>query len=259
MAVAIITGASSGIGRQFALELKSLPEVDEFWFVARRKENMIALRDELGVNAHIISCDLCTTEGIDELKRNLEEKRPKVSWLVNAAGFGVFGAFDEVKETEIARMIDLNSKALVLITHMVIPFMQRGGRIVQLGSGSCFTPLPYFNVYSSSKVFVLHYTKSLNYEIKKYGIRACCFCPGWVETDFLDKALQSGKTTHPKKMKPLLHKEKIVKKCIRAARRGKRMYVTNWYTKMQHTLFKILPDRILSRLWLGMLEFPNGD
>lgn len=259
MAVAIITGASSGIGREFALQLNSLPEVDEFWFVARREENMIALRDELGVRARIICADLCTTEGIDELRKNLDEARPRVSWLVNAAGFGIFGAFDEVEEREIARMIDLNSKALVLITHMVIPFMEKGGRIVQLGSGSCFTPLPYFNVYSSSKVFVLHYTKALNYEIKKYGIKACCFCPGWVETEFLDKAKQSGKTTHPKKMKPLLRKERIVKKCVKAARRGRRMYVTNWYTKLQHLLFKILPDCILSRLWLGMLEFPKQD
>ena len=95
---------------------------------------------------------------------------------------------------------------------MTIPYMKRGGRIVQLGSGSCFTPLPYFNVYSSSKVFVLHFTKSLNYELKKYGIRATCFCPGWVETEFLDSAGMSNTVTHPKKIAPLLKKEKVVKK-----------------------------------------------
>lgn len=257
MAVAIITGASSGIGREFARHLKSMMGIEEFWFVARREQRMAALRDELEVKANVISADLCTNEGIEELKAELSNKKPEVAWLVNAAGFGSFGAFDELSETEIARMIDLNSKALVLITHMVIPYMVKGGRIIQLGSGSCFTPLPYFNVYSSSKVFVLHYTKSLNYEIKKYGIRACCFCPGWVQTEFLDKAIANGKTVHPKKTKPLLRADKAVCRCVKAAARGRRMYVTNWYTKLQHILFKLLPDRILTRLWLGMLEFPQ--
>ena len=257
MAVAIITGASSGIGREFARHLNSMMGIDEFWFVARREERMEALRDELCVKARIISADLCTSEGIERVREELLQHSPEVSWLINAAGFGSFGAFDELPESEIARMIDLNSKALVLITHMVIPYMVKGGRIVQLGSGSCFTPLPYFNVYSSSKVFVLHYTKSLNYEIKKYGIKACCFCPGWVETEFLDKAIASGNTTHPKKTKPLLRAERVVKGCVRAAARGRRMYVTNWYTKLQHLLFKLLPDRILTRLWLGMLEHPK--
>ena len=259
MSVAIITGASSGIGREFAKNLNSMLGIDEFWFVARREERMEALRDELKVKAKIIKADLCNTEGVETLRRALEEEKPKVSFLINAAGFGDFGAFDEITETSVARMIDLNAKALVLITHMVIPYMQKGGKIIELGSGSCFTPLPYFNVYSSSKAFVLHYTKALNYEIKKYGLTATCFCPGWVETEFIDKALLDGKTTHPKKMKPLLSAERVVRGCIKAAERGKRMYVVNWFTKLQHMLFKILPDCILSRLWLTMLEKPEKE
>ncbi len=259
MSVAIITGASSGIGREFAKQLNSIIGIEEFWFIARREDRMEALRDELGVKAKIIKADLCETEGIDRVRAELEAEKPVVSYLVNAAGFGDFGAFDEIPETSVARMIDLNAKALVLITHMVIPYMQKGGKIIELGSGSCFTPLPYFNVYSSSKVFVLHYTKALNYEIKKYGISATCFCPGWVETEFIDKALLDGKTTHPKKMKPLLSAEKVVRGCIKAAERGKCMYVVNWFTKLQHTLFKILPDCILTRLWLTMLEKPKKE
>jgi len=188
MSVAIITGASSGIGSEFARELKRVVGIDEFWFIARRTEKMEELRDELGVKAKIISADLSVMEGIEKIREALTEEKPEVSFLVNAAGFGNFGRFDEISEDEIIKMIDLNSKALVLITHMVIPYMVRGGRIIELGSGSCFTPLPAFNIYASSKAFVLHYTKALNYEIKKYGLRATCFCPGWVETEFLPKA-----------------------------------------------------------------------
>ncbi len=258
MAIAIITGASSGIGREFAKQLHESCGVDEFWFVARRRENMEALRDALGVQAKIITADLTKEEGINAVRTALAEEKPTVKYLVNAAGFGNFGSFDELPESDILGMIDLNVKATVLITHMVVPYMVCGGRIVQLGSGSCFTPLPYFNTYSSSKVFVLHYTKSLNHELKKYGVRATCLCPGWVETEFLGKAQANGKV-HPKSMKPLLKCEAVVKKCIKATKRGKAMCVTNWYTKLQHVLFKLVPDPILTRIWLGMLVHPEKE
>ena len=254
MTVAIITGASSGIGAEFAKGYAH--RVDELWLVARRKDRMIELGDSLGVKYRVITADLTTNEGINAIRRELESEKPKVKYLVNAAGFGDFGAFDEISERKVEMMIDLNVKALVLITHMTIPYMEKGGRIIQMGSGSCFTPLPYFNVYSSGKVFVLHYTKSLNHEIKKYGIRATCFCPGWVHTEFLGNATAKGDVTRPRDnaMKPLLNCEKVVRCAIRASDKGRTMYVTNWYTKLQHLLFKILPDPILTHLWLGMLE-----
>ena len=253
MAIAIITGASSGIGEEFAKQLHETQGIDEFWFVARRKERMEALRDRLGVKARIITADLTSEEGVNAVREALEAEKPEVKFLVNAAGFGNFGTFEELPEDDVVKMIDLNVKALVLITHMTVPYMVKGGRIIELGSGSCFTPLPAFNIYASSKVFVLHYTKSLNYEIKKYGIRATCFCPGWVETEFLGKATARD-VTMPKSMKPMLCCERVVKKCVRASVKGRAMCVTNWYTKLQHLLFKLLPDPILTRMWLGMLN-----
>ena len=250
MSIAIITGASSGIGSEFARQLKAMAGIDEFWFIARRADRMEALRDELSVKAKIITADLSVPEGIETVRAALAEGKPSVRFLVNAAGFGNFGSFDQIPESDIVKMIDLNDKALVLITHITIPYMERGGRIIELGSGSCFTPLPNFNVYAASKSFVLHYTKALNYEIKKYGLRATCFCPGWVETEFLGKATARPTVTMPKQMKPLLKCEDVVKRCVKASIKGKTMCVTNWYTKLQHMLFKLLPDRILTWLWL---------
>lgn len=253
MGIAIITGASSGIGAQFARELKRSEGITEFWFVARREERMRSLAEELGVSARIIEADLATDGGVEKLRATLAEHRPSVKYLVNAAGFGSFGIYSELEDQEVASMIDLNVKALVLITHMVLPYMERGGRIIELGSGSSFTPLPAFNVYASSKAFVLHYTKALNYEIRHLGLRATCFCPGWVKTEFIGKAT-AGERTEPKKFSPLLDCERVVRGCVRAARRGKAMYVVGLYTKLQHLLFKLLPDCILSRLWCGMLN-----
>ena len=254
MAIAIITGASSGIGEEFARQLHLSEGIEEFWFVARRRERMEELTARLGVKAKIITADLTTEDGINIVRAALEEEKPQVKYLVNAAGFGNFGTFEELAESDVVKMIDLNVKALVLITHMTVPYMVKGGRIIELGSGSCFTPLPAFNVYASSKSFVLHYTKALNFEIKKYGLRATCFCPGWVETEFLGKATAKSDVTMPKSMKPLLSCERVVKKCVRAARKGRAMCVTNWYTKLQHMLFKLTPDSLLSRTWVGMLN-----
>ncbi len=257
MSIAIVTGASSGIGAELARGLAARG-VDEMWLVARRKERLDALGEELGIKYKSIAADLSERSGIEALREALESEKPRVKYLVNAAGFGDFGSFDQLPESEIERMIDLNVKATVLLTHMTVPYMERGGRIVQMGSGSCFTPLPYFNVYSSGKVFVLHYTKSLNYELKKYGVRATCFCPGWVETEFLGKAA-AYTATHPRSMKPLLNCKKVVAGCLKAMDKGRTMYVTNWFTKLQHLMFKLLPDPILTKAWLGMLEHPELD
>lgn len=256
MSVAIITGASGGIGSEFARQISKLDGIDEMWLIARNEERMIKLGEELGLKYKVISADLTTLEGIEKVRTALKEDVPRVKFLVNASGFGNYGAFDEISEGEVVKMIDLNVKALVLITHMTVPYMERGGRIVELGSGSCFTPLPYFNIYSSSKVFVLHYTKSLNYELKKYGVKATCFCPGWVDTEFLGKSLANG-NTHPKSMKPLLKCEQVVRRCVKASVKGRVMCVTNWYTKLQHLMFKLLPDKLLTKAWLGMLV--NGE
>ena len=252
MKVAIITGASSGIGEEFVRELKRRGLADRFWLIARRTERMEMLRDKLGLDAKIISADLTSEAGLDRIREELEREKPEVSYLVNAAGFGNFGKFDEMPNSDAMRMIDLNVKATVAITNMTVPYIVRGGHVIELGSGSCFTPLYAFNVYAASKAFVLHYSKALYYELREYGISVTCFCPGWVDTEFLGKATERADVTRPKKMKPLLRADKVVRGCVRAAERGRKMYVTNWFTKLQHVLFKILPDGILSRAWIKM-------
>ncbi len=253
MKIAIITGASSGIGREFALQLYKRGEVDYFWLIARRESRLNALKEELGGKAQVISCDLTQKEGVDKIKTLLEEQKPEVEYLINGSGFGKFGYFDEIKEEEVSSMIDLNVKALVLITHAVIPYMKRGGKIIQIASSSAFTPLPAFNVYASSKAFVLHYTKALKYEIKPYGITATAFCPCWVNTEFVSVA-EKEEGARPKKIYPLLEVRKVVKKAIKDAKRGKTLSVTNWFAKFQHLSYKLLPDCILSKIWVGMLN-----
>ena len=108
MSIAIITGASSGIGKEFAKQLKE-KGVDEFWLVARREEMLVELSQELNAKCKIIKADLATDEGIEVYRAALEEEKPEVKYLINAAGFGVYGAFDQVEESVVKKMIDLNS------------------------------------------------------------------------------------------------------------------------------------------------------
>ncbi len=255
MGIAIITGASSGIGAEFARQINADKKwnITEFWLIARRKERLLGLAEELGTKCKIIEADLACEEGINAVTAELSLEKPEVDILINCAGFGNFGTYEEITPAEVTAMIDVNIKALVLITHATIPYIKRGGRIIEMGSGSCFTPLPAFNVYAASKSFVLHYTKALNFEIKAKGIRATCFCPGWVKTEFIGKATETPRT-EMKKFWPLLDCRRVVRGCLRASKRGRRMYVTGLYTKFQHMLFKYMPSCVLSRVWCGMLN-----
>lgn len=259
MAVAVITGASSGIGREFAFKLRDMAGVREFWLIARNTDRLNEVANDLSVKCKIISADLTKSEGIEKYREALNSEKPEISFLVNAAGFGVFGSFDILDETTVNDMIDLNIKASVLITHMSVPFIKKGGRIIELGSGSAFTPLPHFNVYASSKAFIVHYTKALNFELKPYSVRATCFCPGWVNTAFLGKSLDAPGAYVPKKFSPVLDPSKIVKGCVKASIKGKKMYVTGKYTKMQHILYKFMPNTLLSKIWLRMLKRNDGE
>ena len=251
MAVALITGASSGIGREFARRLDAAGEVDGFWLIARSRERLESLSRELSAPCRIIEADLATEEGIVAVQEALAREKPELSWLICAAGYGLFGEFTALPEREICGMIDVNVKALVRVTYAAIPYMRRGGHIVEMGSGSCFTPLPNFNIYASSKSFVLHFGKALRYEVRPRGLTVTVFCPGWVNTAFLGKAQPEG-AAGPREMKPLLEVGDVVRRAVRAAKRGRILCVTNWYTKLQHLLFKLLPDRLLTDAWMKM-------
>lgn len=253
MAIAIITGASSGIGYRFAREIQKTGNVDGFLLIARRRERLAALAEELGTGAEVLEADLATEGGIETVRAWLIERKPAVRYLINAAGYGVFGDYSQVSERDTIGMIDLNVKATVLLSHMVIPYMVKGSNLLEVGSASVFTPLPGFNIYASTKAFVYHYAQALAYEVRERGIYVTVFCPGWVKTEFFDRA-ENERSAGPRKKKPLLTVEYAVSCAMKAMKRRKILCTCNWFTKMQHLFSKILPNCIPIAIWRGMLK-----
>ena len=155
MKIAIVTGASSGMGREFVLQLSQYVTVDEIWVIARRTGALESLKAEVSVPVRPIGLDLCADESFAAFAALLEKEQPDVKLLVNAAGFGKFGTAVNIPVEEDCRMIDLNCKALVRMTRIVLPYMHSGSHILQLDSLSAFQPVPYITTYGATKAFVL--------------------------------------------------------------------------------------------------------
>ena len=155
MNIAIVTGASSGMGKEFVLQLSNYVQVDEIWAVARRKENLEALQAQVSVPVRPVCLDLLKEESFADMEQLLAAQKPNVKLLVNAAGFGKFGPYHKVSITDDCRMIDLNCKALLVMTRLVLPYMETGSHILQLDSLSAFQPVPYITTYGATKAFVL--------------------------------------------------------------------------------------------------------
>lgn len=205
MRIAIITGASSGLGREYARLVSAKGLYDEIWAIARREERLQQLADELATPVRPVPLDLSSADAVAGFARMIDEASAahddfEVALLVNAAGFGKFGTYADMSCAEVDSMIDLNCRALVDMTQIALPYMRRGGRIIQIASSASFQPLPGLNVYAASKAFVRSYTRGLRFELRGRGIRATAVCPLWVKTEFISVARDTanGKTVrHP--------------------------------------------------------------
>lgn len=192
MNIAIVTGASSGMGREFVLQLHRYVQVDAVWVIARRETALAELKALCPVPIRPIPMDLCEDESFDTYSALLAEEAPDVKLLVNAAGFGKFGGFQKVLPEDDCRMIDLNCKALLRMTRLTLPYMHPGSHILQLDSLSAFQPVPYITTYGATKAFVLSYSRAMNRELKPRGIRMMAMSPGWVKTEFFAHAFQTN-------------------------------------------------------------------
>ena len=252
MNIAIVTGASSGMGREFVLQLSGYVRVDEIWAIARRAENLEALKQEVSVPLRPIPLDLCDSRSFDTLAALLAEEKPSIRLLVNAAGFGKFGAYHKVSPEDEARMIDLNCKALVLMTRLCIPYMAPGSHILQLDSLSAFQPVPYITTYGATKAFVLSYARSMNRELKTSGIRCMAMNPGWVKTEFFNHAFETNGGGEVQYFDRLYEAKDCVATGLRDLYHSRKDYsVHGLPVRMQVRLVKLVPHSIVMNIWLN--------
>lgn len=254
MRIAVITGASSGMGEEFVRQISRDTSLEEIWVIARREERLLKLQQTTKIKIRPLALDLSVPEEIMHYQALLQQEHPQIQYLVNAAGKGVLGNFKEVSLKDTYDMIDVNVKALVGVTSVSIPYLQRGSYLIEVGSSSSFQPLPYFNIYASTKAFVRSYARALHVELKERGVYTTVMCPGWVETEFFYHTKDERVQYVPKAYKPMAKPEQVVAKGLRDVRRGKPLSVYGTYNKLQHVAAKILPQSIMMRLWLGMLK-----
>ncbi len=248
--IAIITGASSGMGREFALQLPAWEQFDEFWLIARRSERLEELKTSIPFPVRPIALDLTVTEDLQHLADLLETTKPNVALLANIAGFGKFGRYDQIPLSDSMKMIDLNCKALVAVTDIALPYMKRGAKILNLDSLSAFQPVPYLNTYASTKAFVLSYTRSLARELKPRGIRVMSVNPGWVKTEFFDHALQTS-TSAVTYYNKIYEAKDVMSTALRDLyKRKKDVSIHGFRIRWQVRMVKILPHSLVIKIWL---------
>ena len=249
MKIAIVTGASSGMGREFVLQLKDYVQVDEVWAIARRTEALQKLEQECGLKVRPISLDLCDMESFTAVEQLLAQEKPDVKLLVNAAGFGKFGAYHKVSLADDARMVDLNCKALLLMTRLVIPYMAPGSHILQLDSLSAFQPVPYITTYGATKAFVLSYSRAKNRELRSAGIRMMTMNPGWVKTEFFRHAFQTNEG-EVQYFDRLYEAKDVVATGLKDLYKTKKdCSIHGFPVKFQVFLVKLVPHRFVMDIW----------
>jgi short-subunit dehydrogenase len=226
--LAIVTGASSGIGAAFARLLAA--EGRPVLLVARGKDalNEIAapLRSAYGGEAEVLAADLGTPEGRDAVWQATEERGRPVTLLVNNAGFGLVGAQADLPLERVHALLELNVVATAELTHRFLVAMRsRGaGAILNVASTSAFYPTPYFSVYGASKAFILSFTHALHEEARKDGVTVTCLCPGYTKTNFHAVARMKGAEATPF---PEMTAEAVAKIGLEAVRKRKAVVVTH--------------------------------
>lgn len=250
MKIAVITGASSGMGREFVRRLPKWERFDEIWVIARRTDRLEALRAEVEIPLRPIGLDLTESDSLQYYAELLDATTPDVALLANISGFGKFGRYDQIPLEDSMKMIDLNCKALVAMTELTLPYMHRGAKIMNLDSLSAFQPVPYLNVYASTKAFVLSYTRSLGRELAPRGIRVMAVCPGWVKTEFFEHALKTSSTAVCYYNK-LYEAGDVMDTALKDLYRTKKdVSIHGARVRWQVRLVKLLPHSLVMNIWL---------
>ena len=250
MKIAIVTGASSGLGSEFVRQIRKQEKLDEIWVVARRKDRLMTLEKELRTHLRIITGDLTKPETLREIEAMLWKEKPDVRILVNAAGYGKIGSWRDIKRVDVDGMIDLNCKAAVAMTQITLPFMKRGARVLQICSTAAFQPFPYLSVYAATKAFLYRYSRALRVELYGTGIRVTAVCPYWIkDTEFIGRAKKSSDSSYIHSF-PLASRQKnVARHALLDAKLGLAVSTPGIVCTLHRAAAKIVPADLMMGAW----------
>lgn len=252
---ALVTGASSGIGREFARLLAE--HGHDVVLVARRTTRLEELANELqqryAVQATVVAMDLSETNAAQEIYSEVRRRGIEIDVLVNNAGFNVYGPFVQTDLENEMRMIEVNIKALVALTKLAVRGMvERGfGRILNLGSTGSFAPAPLDSLYAASKAFVLSFSEAIAEELKGTGVTVTVLCPGPTQTEFAARAGMSDTKIFSGR---LMSVQQVASIGYRALMRGQTTVVTGLANKIQIWSMRFAPRSFVRRIAKGLMS-----
>ena len=247
--IALITGASSGLGKEFVRQIVQRGAPNEIWVIARRRERLEELVHAFPCTIVPIPLDLTEAASYTLLEERLQKEQPHIEYLVCAAGMGRIGLTEQTSAQDTDRMIELNCRALARVTQACLPYMHAGSKILEIASVAGFHPLPAFNLYAATKAFVLSYTKTLHFECRKKGIHVTAVCPYWVkDTEFIPVAKDTGKTSI-NNFYFAGHAKYIVREALRASRLNLWVCSPGMVAKAERLISWVLPDCVIVPVW----------
>ena len=249
MNIAVITGASSGIGKEYVRAVYEMyPELDEIWIIARRQKLLEEIAESTAKKVVAFPLDITDEASIAQYKEKLQSSNANVRLLINNAGFGRLSRFDECDIADSAGMIRLNCEALTVMTAVTLPFMNEGGEIVNLCSIASFAPNTRMAVYSSTKAFVMSLSRALREELKTREINVLAVCPGPMDTEFLSIANIEKGTSRTFDTLPRVNPRVMAVKSLKASKRRRAVYTNLLFFKFYRLLAKILPHSLVMKL-----------
>lgn len=260
-AVAIVTGASSGVGREFVRQFDAGAggHLDEIWLIARRRDVLEEVASSCTTPTRILALDLTRPGSYEQFTEELAAEKPQVKWLVNSAGFGKFGTFPTIPEKDCASMVRLNCLALVEMCYRCLPRMSAGSRIINLASIAGVIPQPGLALYSATKSFVLELSRTIDHELAPLGIHVTALCPKFMRTGFLDSPNNSDIARRMCRIgfSPV---DRVVSRAIRYARLGLPLCIPSLDMKLAHIITCILPHSATMGMqdWLFGFWRPAG-
>ena len=244
--IAVVTGASSGMGRDFVLAVDQEFHPQEIWVIARREDRLLALMEQVQATVVPMAMDLSQPESFARYEQALREQQPEICVLVNAAGYGKFTPFAEMELSQQLGIVELNDRALTAMCHISLPYMHPGAKIINLGSNSSWQPVPYMSVYGASKAYVLSFSRALGRELRPRQIQVLCVCPGWVKTEFMNRAVHDNTVSFFDRW---YESKDVVDKAMRDLRKGKTVSILGFPVRMQVRLVKLLPVKLIMNIW----------